>query len=196
MGIRLCAVTIGVILFTLLALPVPPAAGRQARPEEVRRVTALLKAHREAPGLEEWQKVGPAANRILVDLANNTELDRVVRLRALASLVWFPSRRSEAVLRGRLFDRRYDAHEKSVAMLAYGRAFGAGATSELREMLQETDPELRSGAIRGLALTADPRAAEVLRHHLSHETVDDLRRLTEESLARLARAGVTPPDDI
>ncbi len=177
--------SLAIVLVLLVVFGSGDLKARQVTPEEVRQVLELLRTRSESPSLEDWLRIGPSANRILVDVANDGRLERVIRLRALASLAWFPSRRSEAVLVGRLHDRRYDSHEKAVAMLALARAFGARMTNEFRDFLGDSDDVARSGAIRALGLTGDRRALELLRSHLAREEVKRLRLETEAAIERL-----------
>lgn len=163
------------------------AAARETDPLKRQQVLALLSLPDVRPTLDDWKRVGPEANRILVELAEDPVLRPSLRLRAMANLAWFPSRRSQAYLTRQLYGREVPAIEKRVAMRALALAFGREMFPDLRGFLTEPDPGVREGAIRALGLLRGQRVRTLLENHLAVEQDLHLKRVTEEVIAELRR---------
>ncbi len=172
-----------VLAFALLA-PRPAQAVR-TEPEARRRVVELITQAERQPTLEDWRRIGPLANKLLIEIfQEGGQLPRV-RLLALRNLAWFPSRRSRAFLGTLMNDHRAPADDRREAMVAFGRAFGAEALMDLRSFLRAPERTLREGAIRGIGAVSHSRARSLLDRHRSTEPDMELRLLTEEILANL-----------
>ena len=187
-----------VFLFSLVAMALAaPAQGAPTEDETKRRsVVLLLSGYEYEPALADWERIGPDANRILVNLIEDGALRPSLRLKALASLAWFPSRRSRAVLTQKMHARRATAIERRVAMRTLALAFGVDAVDELRGFLRSPELVLREGAIRGLGFIRNERVKAILRAHLEVEQDLDLKVLTDEMLSAqskpLARPRILP----
>jgi hypothetical protein len=172
------------------------ARARETDPYRRDQVLVLIAETAPEPTLADWKRVGPEANRILVDLAQEPELRPSLRLRAMAYLAWFPSRRTQAFLTRRLYARQAPAIERRVAMRALALAFGREVFPDLRGFLTDPDPGVREGAIRALALLGGARVRTLLENHLAAEESLGLKRVTEEVLAELSRPRAGRPPAI
>lgn len=164
-----------------------PAQATRVDPYSRDRVVALLSTEPFEPTLEDWKRIGPQANRILVELADDDALRPSVRFRALGSLAWFPSRRSRSFLMHRLYGRRAQPVEMRVAMRALALAFGDDVFQDLRGFLNHEDGTVREGAVRALGIVRGERVRILLENHLAVEPEIWLRRIVEEVLDQLRR---------
>lgn len=158
-----------------------------------RTVILLLSGYEYEPTLEDWERVGPDANRILVDVIGDRMLRPSLRLKALASLAWFPSKRSRAVLDEKLHGGESTDIERRVATRTLALAFGAEVVPDLQHFLQSPDRSRRESAIRALGLIRTERVRGILRTHLEGEEDLDLRLLTDDILAAFDRPAPRPP---
>lgn len=183
------AVLLGILfaagLFGVCLVAPRSAAARETDPFKRNQVLALITSPDSRPSLEDWKRVGPEANRVLVELAEDPELRPSLRLRAMAHLAWFPSRRTQAFLTRRMYGRDVPAIEKRVALRAFALAFGREAFQDLRGFLTDADPAVREGAIRALGFVRGRRVQTLLENHLVIEQDLRLKQVTEEVLATL-----------
>jgi len=188
------AALVAAVSAAAVALPWP-AEARETDPYARDQVLLLIAESTPEPTVAAWKRVGPEANRILIDLADDPELRPSLRLRAMAYLAWFPSRRSQAFLNQRLYGRDVPAIQRRVAMRALALAFGAAVFPDLRGFLTDADAAVREGAIRALGLLGGERVRILLENHLATEEDLALKRLTEKVLAdlRLPRGTRRPP---
>lgn len=148
------------------------------------RVLRILVRGR-APRPQFWRRVGDQGQQVLVDLATDLKSHAVVRARALACLVYYPNRRSEAVLTSILADHRRPAVFRAVALQTLAAAFGAGASQTLKSFIYHRDPKLRTSAAFGLRFLPRNVARRILTAALSNEQSISVRNVILSSLATL-----------
>lgn len=186
--------TTGALVIVALVALAP--AGLAAAPLEdfrVQQVVRLLEMPDHEPTLEDWKRVGPDANRILVQLIQNPDLRPSTRTKAIASLAWFPSRRSRAVLGRIVHDTKAPLPDRRVAIEALAKAYGVAVFEDVKPLLLATEPFVREGAIRGLAAMRGRRARALLEAHVPREQDVRLRLLTEQLLQKLDEASRRRP---
>ena len=176
-----------ILLVVALLLPAAAQAVR-SDPDDRRRVVELITHPTHVPTLADWQRIGPSANRVLVEVFQERDQTPKIRALVLHYLAWFPSRRTRAFLTGLMNDRFAESSERRAAMVTLGRTFGESALVDLAPFLRVREKPLREGAIRGIGAVRHSKAWSLLDRHRTSEPDVDLRLLTEKLLERLPRS--------
>lgn len=185
-----------VLLFAMLAASL--AAAGEVSAMHKRSVVALLLANRGFPSKIQFLRTGDPedTNRILSEIASDSQAEVVLQLNAIRALEYFPTRRTEEVLMTQLYTRGQSPLNKRTIMRSLARTFGVKMYFEIVPFLHEPDPRVRGGAALALAEIDDGRVRSLLMNLLENEPEISVRLSIEQGLGLIeAREKLNARDD-
>jgi HEAT repeat protein len=132
--------------------------------------------------------IGPDVARLLVELGNHPAEALLVRVRALAALVHYPSQDTRSFLAGLLHEPALAGAGialRAQALRSLGRAFGEDAVDAVAALREDPAPDVRAAVAEGLGDTGSERARQVLEVWLPNEPVIAVRAAIDAGLRRL-----------
>ncbi len=188
-------------LLLVLALVFSPCALADGPSDEHRRVVStLLLAKRVFPTRAQVLRTGRLddTQRILIDLADDTQAEVRLQLNAVRALEYFPTKTTEEVLMTLLYTRGQTVAHRRAILRALARAFGVKMYFEVLPFLRDVDPRIRSGAAMALAEIDDGRVRSMLLNLIESEPEIEVRLAAEQGLALVearekAAAGARTP---
>jgi hypothetical protein len=166
------------------ALAALPVSAGEISPLHRRSVVALLMANRGFPTRFQFIRTGDPddTNRVLTEIASDSQADTVLQLNAIRALEYFPTRRTEEVLMTQLYTRGQSSLNKRTIMRCLARTFGVKMYFEIVPFLHEPDPRVRAGAALALAEIDDGRVRSLLTNLLENEPEISVRQSIEQGL--------------
>jgi len=175
----------------------PGTAGAEPPPRGT--VLAMLSTIERGPEADAWRRLGPETVGVLVDVYQDPSVPRILRRRAVEAAAHFPGPATKTFLLAVAQAPGQHDLVLRTALLALGRAFGAGVVPELAEFLGHRDRDVREGAIMALAQVNTPPARAALIAHRDREARGYLVERIDQALARPPRpdppSGAPPPRD-
>jgi hypothetical protein len=175
-------------LFFATSLMATPTAAAGEIPEMHRRsVLALLMSPRGFPTKAQMWRTGKLedTNRILTELAADTQANIVLQLNAVRALEYFPTKKTEEVLMTLLYSRGQSAAHKRAILRSLARTFGVRMYFEILPFLRDYEPKIRAGAAMAIAEIDDGRVKSLLMNLLETEPEIEVRLAAERGLVIL-----------
>ena len=173
----------------LLALFLLGTVGGTAAAAPPRGEVERLLAGYEVPARgDDWKRLGPGVDRVLVTIALDPQASPIRRNRALSALALFPSSEGRELLRAVVRDHRgakegMELVDLVAAVRAFG-GFGESAATDLVPLLTHPHPDVRATAALALGRAGAVSATGSLQLRLTVER-------DEEVVAALRRAVAT-----
>ena len=176
------------ILLALALLWAPQADAQMPRDLHHQRVLKQLASPVKQSTVRDWRGLGNLAdtNEMLIGHVYDIDHSRLVRLRSVQALAFFPTKRTQQFLWQVVYDRDLKDEFKRMALTSLGAAFQGAVMLELARFLKKESEGLRAGAIAGLGLLRAERARGILEGHLPDEQDIDLRMACERAIAQVA----------
>lgn len=153
-----------------------------ARAGELREpVLTLLSGVEDPPDAQSLQRLGAGVGDELLEIAQDGEVARTRRARAVHALGWFPSDASRSFLDQTLASSDRLLSRKAAFALATG--WGDGAVPLLTQALSDEDTQLRIASAQALGLIGSDAARAALRGRLSAETNENVQSTIQSALA-------------
>ena len=181
---RLSTPLIGLLLALAMTLGARDARGQDTLTYHRNVVVNLLKAKKGFPTRDQLLRAGPAkvTNRLLVEIAQGRAYSPALKLNAIRSLEYFPTRRTEQVLMNMLYSKFQKPAYKRTILRSLARAFGVNVFFEVLPFLRDEDPMVRAGAAMALAEIDDGRVKGILDNHVVHERDLHVRMIMDEAV--------------
>lgn len=173
---RLSAMTTGLALGIGLVFSAPAFAGALREP-----VLTALSGVEDVPTADNLRALGSGVEAELLEIAQDANVARTRRARAVQALGWFPSPASRSFLEQTLGVTDRLMARKAAYALANG--WGNDAVPVLTIALGNDDVQLRDAAARALAIVGSSAADAALRERLSVETNETVQATIQSVLA-------------
>jgi len=150
-------------------------------------VVELLGSFEVEPTQKDWDKIGPGAADVLVEIAADPRQQPTMRSRAVSSLVHVESDQHE-LLQNLLANTDTPVIVRRKAMNVLAIKHPEAAIVALEPFVNSDQPRLRESAIRALGLVARPEARVLLQERLKVEPRKYLKDEIKVSLDRIDAA--------
>ncbi|MCG3172429.1 MAG: hypothetical protein GMKNLPBB_00581 [Myxococcota bacterium] len=154
--------------------------------EQVRRnIEVMLSGYEFIPGKSDWNRLGPLAESVLIDMSQDDKLESFQRARAISSLHHFPTDRVFQHLEKLVTQPALDPYYRRKAVTAIGYTFQSRSVPVLQKALADSDEFVRDAAVQKLASIQDVRVLPILKAHAQIEQKQFIRDYLTRMVPRL-----------
>ena len=180
-----------ILIGLTLALALSATATVSAEPSAKvqRQVHTLLNAPEHVPSAAEWQRLGPDAAEVLVNVLVDGKTLALKRGRAASALAHFASETSKQALVTVVGDGDAPWILRGKAARTLAVSYQGDALVHVAPLLGADHKRLREAAIKAVGLVKVKQSRSLLEGRLSAEKDKYLRGLIETTLKRLAKGG-------
>ena len=164
---------------------VTAASGAAATPELRSRVETLLAQPESADPAAAWKALGPSALGPVTEAYQDPRRPVEARTRAVSALAWVANPGAGAALLEILKDAAAAVGFRAAAMRALAQRDGPSSVGQLKPLLIQDAPELRTAAAGALGLAGGDEARKSLEERLAEEENVGVREALQQNLSKV-----------
>jgi HEAT repeat protein len=161
------------------------ALGKLPRESTVEDIVILLKIKAEITPEEALKAGGRDARSALVQIATDSRFDVLLRARACLSLGYFQGEGAKKVLSNIYGNEGEPLEVRAGALIGFARHEHEKAMADLKGYLEDSKPEMRVAAAKGLKEVGGEEARQMLIYALQNEEVLEVRMVIDKVLKEM-----------
>jgi hypothetical protein len=162
-------------------------AGAADQGSKVDQVVALLSGYEYEASKADFDAVGPEAPAVLMQVASDAGLVKIIRARALLALRYYPGEKTKAFILGVVSAQGQDEMLVRKGLHALAAGFGKNALDDLAPFLEHENPDVREAAARAVGGIACKKALKLLTRRLAVEKNAMVLTVLKEQIAGLKK---------